>query len=283
MPELPEVETVRKSLLPFVCQKEITAVQINYPRVLPKNDSQEFIVTLIGDSIIDITRRGKYLLFAMESKLWMIIHLRMTGRLLYYADGKTPLAKHTSAIIGFRDGSQLRFVDQRKFGTIYYVAPSELSQIAGLHTMGPEPLCKEFTVNQLQNNLDRDIKVKGLLLDQKRLAGLGNIYADESLFRAGIHPSRLGSSLTALEVAGLYHSIQAVLTEAIALEGTTIRDYQTGWGTSGGYQHKLKVYGRRDEPCPQCQTPIAKIRIAGRSTHYCPNCQRWDGAAQCED
>ena len=282
MPELPEVETVRQSITPHIINKTIVEVQIHYAKVLPKNNIEQFTRSVQSDKIIDIQRRGKYLLFLMESGFWMIIHLRMTGRLLYYKNSDAQLAKHTSAVFTFTDKSQLRFMDQRKFGTIYFLPELDLPTITGLYTIGPEPLSLEFTPQVLQKALaSSGVKIKGFLLDQKRLAGLGNIYADEVLFRAKIHPAKPACQLSEEEIIALHESVQRVLQEAIDHHGTTIKDYRTGSGTKGEFQNYLQVYGQTKQPCAICSETILRMRIAGRSSHYCPSCQRWDD--YCED
>ncbi len=276
MPELPEVETVKQTLIPLVVGKRISECQVLYPRVLPKNHVNEFTADMINRKIITICRRGKYLLFMLDSKLLLVIHLRMTGQLVFYPEKSAPLAKHTSAVFTFYDGGELRFVDQRKFGTIYLMPDSQLHIISGLYTLGPEPLSKEFSSEILTKIVKSGRSIKSILLDQKKIAGLGNIYTDEVLYRARIHPKRPGSSLETAEISALYRSIVTVLQEAIAAKGTTIKDYRTGDGDRGNFQNKLQVYGKSGEACPTCNTLIQKTKISGRSSHFCPNCQRWD-------
>lgn len=274
MPELPEVETVRQSLIPHVLNKEIASVQVLYPRVFPKQTIDEGIARLTGEELLDIRRRGKYLIFLVSNDIWMIIHLRMTGQLLYVQDGSLPLAKHTSFLLEFKDGSHIRFVDQRKFGTVYVVDEGDVSEITGLRTLGPEPLSDQFTPRVLRDMLARDTKIKAVLLDQKRIAGLGNIYADEALYRAHIHPNRPASSLEVEEIERLYLAINEVLTEGIRFRGTTIKDFRSGYGEPGEFQKHLRVYGKRGEPCSLCGSLIERVRVAGRSSHYCPTCQK---------
>lgn len=274
MPELPEVETVRQSLLPKIIGKPIIKTEVYYNRVLPKNELDEFVLRVQQQTVLDIRRRGKFLLFALSSGDYLVIHLRMTGRLLYRDDKSQELAKHTSARFTFADNSELHFVDQRKFGTIYLLGEDELNQIPGLRTMGPEPLSQEFTHRRLGNIVRRNLKIKAILLDQKRIAGLGNIYVDESLFRAKIHPTKIGADLTVEEVERLYVSIREVLAEAIRHQGTTIRDYLTGSGATGQFQHHLQVYGKTGKECTRCGSIITKVRVAGRGSHFCPECQK---------
>lgn len=276
MPELPEVETVCRTILPVVKDKTISNCIINYPRLLPKNDVKQFQQDIQKQVIKDLNRRGKYLIFQLESGLQLIMHLRMTGQLLFCPDATSPEEKHTSAIFNFSDGSQLRFIDQRKFGTIYLLNENEWSEVTGLHTLGVEPLSPEFNVDKLKQFVNRNRTIKSILLDQKFIAGLGNIYVDESLFRGEIHPNRPGNTLTNVELNNLHQSIIQVLEEAIANQGTTIKDYRTGSGDTGEFQNKLQVYGKTGEPCVNCGQNIERIRVASRGTHFCPQCQRWD-------
>ncbi|NLY10928.1 MAG: DNA-formamidopyrimidine glycosylase [Firmicutes bacterium] len=278
MPELPEVETIRLTIMPEVVNKTIKEVSFFYPRILPKNTPEEFIENVQNRKIVDIKRRGKYLLFELDSEQLIIMHLRMTGRLLTYksTEAEATIEKHTSVIFTFTDNSQLRFVDQRKFGTIYLIAPENISIIAGLKDIGPEPLSGDFSLPYLKKILDSNRTIKSLLLDQKLIAGIGNIYADEILFRSRIHPTRTGKSITLQEQELLHKAAQEVLKEALLHEGTTIRDYLTGSGMKGNFQNRLRVYGKTGEKCVNCDSLVERIKVAGRSTHYCPSCQRSD-------
>ncbi len=276
MPELPEVETIKRILKPIIVGKEIIECQILYERVLPKNTATDFISQIENRRIVDLYRRGKYLLFELDLSLLLIVHLRMTGQLILYQEKSMELAKHTSAIFTFSDDSQLRFVDQRKFGTIYLLPADEIQQIAGLYHLGPEPLTKDFSPQVLTDIVQSRRPIKSILLDQRKIAGLGNIYADEALFRAKIHPQKLGISLVADEIRTLHQSIIMILQAAIRAQGTTIRDYRTGSGETGGFQDQLQVYGRTNSPCPICNALIERVKISGRSSHYCSNCQRRD-------
>lgn len=275
MPELPEVETVRRSLLPVVLEKPIEKVEIPYPRILQHITVQDFQAQLLGRRFLDLTRRGKYLIFDLEGELELVAHLRMTGRLIYYSDSAIGRAKHTSAIFSFGSLGELRFEDVRKFGTLDLVKEGEYDQIKGLKELGVEPLSKEFTWQLLaEMTKDRSAKIKGLLLDQSKIAGLGNIYVDESLFLAKIHPERTAQSLKQVEIKRLHRAIQEVLAEAIEGQGTTLRDYRTGYGREGSFQNKLQIYGKKGEKCPRCGVDLEHKKVAGRTSHYCPACQR---------
>lgn len=275
MPELPEVETVRRSLLPVVIDKPIETIEVSYDKILQHIAPEAFREKLRGRRFLDITRRGKYLIFHIDQPLDMVAHLRMTGRLVFYSNSDIPREKHTSVIFTFTSGGDLRFEDVRKFGTIDLVPRGEYGQVKGLASLGVEPLSEDFTVKFLQElTAQSGAMIKGLLLDQSKIAGLGNIYADESLFMAGIHPERQGSSLGEAEVEKLHGAIQEVLAEAIKGQGTTLRDYRTGYGRQGSFQNKLQVYGKKGEKCPRCGVDLEYKKVAGRTSHYCPACQR---------
>ncbi|NLL43941.1 MAG: DNA-formamidopyrimidine glycosylase [Firmicutes bacterium] len=275
MPELPEVETVRRSLSPVILNQPIKSLNVYYERILQHVSPAQFRRQLTGSCFINLTRRGKYLIFQLDNDLEMVAHLRMTGRLIYFSDAKIELAKHTSAVFGFESGGELRFEDVRKFGTIDLVPRGKYEQIKGLSTLGVEPLSQEFTVEHLQElTRKRSAKIKGLLLDQTKIAGLGNIYADESLFMAGIHPEREAGSLNLRELKKLHQAIVEVLQEAIVGQGTTLRDYRTGYGREGSFQNKLQIYGKKGEKCPRCGVDLEYKKVAGRTSHFCPACQR---------
>lgn len=275
MPELPEVETVRRSLVPVVLSKRIESVDVYYKRILRHISPQAFQAQLIGSCFLDVARRGKYLIFALENGLELVAHLRMTGKLIYYSDAGIDLAKHTSVVFGFGDQGAMRFEDVRKFGTLDLVPQGEYEQIKGLDSLGVEPLSDAFTVQHLQDlTKNRSTKIKGLLLDQTKIAGLGNIYADESLFMAQIHPERPASSLKHDEVQRLHGAIRFVLQDAIDNQGTTLRDYRTGYGREGSFQNKLQIYGKKGESCPRCGIDLEYKKVAGRTSHFCPACQR---------
>ena len=275
MPELPEVETVRRSLEPVVLHHPIERVDVHYSRILQHCSVQDFQDIITGNQFLEITRRGKYLIFSLENHWELVAHLRMTGRLIFVSDSSLPLEKHTSVIFDFGPAGALRFEDVRKFATLDLVPAGDYGQIKGLSTLGVEPLSPEFTFLVFQELLeDRTTKIKGLLLDQTKIAGLGNIYADESLFMAGIHPERPANSLSLEEQELLHRSIQEVLVLAIENQGTTLRDYRTGYGLEGSFQNKLLIYGKKGEDCPRCKTKLEHKKVAGRTSHFCPSCQR---------
>lgn len=306
MPELPEVETIRRTIAPAIVGKEIVRVEVLTPKMLLGASPAEFCQTLRGRRFQTVERRGKYLLFQVEevnqtraakapANFWLIIHLKMAGRLLLHRTGD-PLEKHTHILWGFADGTELRYVDLRHFGRVVLwsgeqvpglesgrpakvSAPGEITAtpelVSGLERLGPEPLSAAFTLDYLRAGLaGRKGRVKSLLLDQTFIAGLGNIYADEVLHRAGIHPEREARQLQLAEVERLYAAIREILTEAIALRGTTFATYVDGEGRKGEFANRLAVYGRDGQACPRCGTPVVRRRLGGRSAHFCPHCQR---------
>jgi formamidopyrimidine-DNA glycosylase len=271
MPELPEVETFATDLRPQLVGRRITAAHILWPRTVAEPDVPGLTARLAGQKIVRVGRRGKYLLFELESGDSLIIHLRMTGRLQLITDGSPELAgPHVRAWFELDDGRVLNFSDPRKFGRIWLT--ENLTLVVG--KLGPEPLAWDFSAEVLAERLGRRRgAIKALLLNQEIVAGLGNIYADEALFLAGIHPLRSGASLTSGEIERLHAAIRQVLGEAIGERGTTLRDYRPPYGQIGAYQNRLRVYQQTDQPCPRCGTPIRRIRVTQRSTHFCPQCQ----------
>ncbi|MGQ9840836.1 MAG: bifunctional DNA-formamidopyrimidine glycosylase/DNA-(apurinic or apyrimidinic site) lyase [Anaerolineae bacterium] len=271
MPELPEVETIAADLRGQLIGRRFVAAVILWPRTLALPDAGSFNARLAGRTVVAIGRRGKYLLIALDSGETLIMHLRMTGRLALMAGDDPRLHhEHVRARFELADGQQLVFMDARKFGRIWLV--QDVAEVLG--KLGPEPFDRRFTPQELGGQLrSRRAAVKALLLDQGIIAGLGNIYADEALYLAGIHPLRPGVSLRPDEINCLYAAIQAVLAESIAQRGTLLRDYRTPYGPDGAYQNHLRVYGQAGRSCPRCGTPIERIRVAQRGTHFCPRCQ----------
>ena len=273
MPEMPEVETIRRTLDGHVVGKTINEVEILLPRLIKWPSAHEFQAIVTGKTIVRLDRQGKYLLFRFHDNMVMIVHLRMTGRLYYITSGMSR-DKFTHIVFKLDHGAELLYVDTRTLGTLYAMPEAELWRISGLSAMGPEPLSAEFTLAYLQEVLhNRKGKIKSLLLNQKIIGGLGNIYVDESLAISGIHPERIASSLHISEVERLYQAINKVIGDGIEHGGTTFRDYRDGVGNSGTHQGHLRVYGRKSEPCLQCGEPIQWKEVAGRGTHYCPHCQ----------
>lgn len=273
MPELPEVETVRRSLEDRVVGQRIAEVRLLAPKFIRYPRAGSFLETVTGRTIESFGRRGKYLIMSLSGGYRMVVHLMMAGRLLYCRPGE-PLVKHTHVIFVLDNGDHLRYIDLRHFGGIHLVSPEGEGSPAGLTGLGPEPLSPEFTAEYLGHVLSkRATRIKALLLDQSVIAGIGNIYADECLFRAGIHPERPARSLTSEEVARLHQAIVDILTHAIENRGTTFSTYVDGDGRRGNYAELLQVYQREGEPCPRCGQPLHRIRVGGRSSHFCPCCQ----------
>jgi formamidopyrimidine-DNA glycosylase len=278
MPELPEVETIRTRLAGSVTGRRFERVAILDPRLTRPADPIAVAAELHGERVRDLLRRGKYVIFAFESGRHLLVHLRMTGTFQHGAAGISAADPHRRAVVSLDDGSDVVYRDVRRFGTWLLLEPGELERYWS-GKLGVEPLGQEFTAERLATNLaGRRAPIKAALLDQRTVAGVGNIYADEALWRAGIHPLRAAGDLTPADVARLRRAVRAALELGIARQGATLRDYRDPQGASGAMQHEFKAYGREGEPCDRCGTAIEKIRAAGRGTSYCPGCQPFGGA-----
>lgn len=274
MPELPEVETVRKSLESSISGLTITEVKLLMPKIIKTPSPRTFMEGITGKKIKKLGRRGKYLLMNLSENQTLVIHLRMTGRLILCPSG-TPPGKHTHAVFSLSDGNSLHFSDMRQFGRMALIETDRLDSLPGFKDLGVEPLSEKFTRDYLKKELKRRrTRIKTLLLDQTVIAGLGNIYADEALHRARINPEKIAANLTPRETAHLYHAVREVLSEGIANRGTTFRDYVDGLGQAGTNQNALRIYDREGKPCLLCGRPVARIRLGGRSSYYCPRCQK---------
>jgi formamidopyrimidine-DNA glycosylase len=273
MPELPEVETIRSRLAPRLAGRRIERVEIFDARLTLPEPPEAVAAALTGERIVDVRRRGKYLVFAFESGRHLLVHLRMTGG-FEYPPGTDD--RHRRAVVSLDDGSDVAYRDLRRFGRWLLVEPGGLDDY-WRGRLGHEPLERDFTTANLARALSgRRLPVKAALLDQRAVAGIGNIYADEALWWARIHPLRPAGSLTKEEVAALRRGVKKALEVGIARHGTTLRDYRDPDGSRGRMRGELRVYGREHEPCRRCGTPIERIRAAGRGTWYCPGCQRLD-------
>lgn len=269
MPELPEVETVRRSLLPVVGRR-IERVTVIEPR-LRRPVAADFAAALVGRVIADVERRGKYLLLRLSGDEYLLAHLGMTGALLLQPLG-TPLQRHDHARFELSGDLQLTYNDPRRFGLL---RSGKLGDLVELGNVGPSPLAKDFSVAQLAALArGRKRSVKSLLMDQRALGGIGNIYANEILFRAGIRPGRASRRLTRREVAALLAATRSVLHSAIRHGGSSISDYRDGEGRPGYFQLRLRVYDRAGKACLRCGTTIRRTVHAGRSSFYCPQCQK---------
>jgi len=300
MPELPEVETIRLGLARLLPGKVVKDVWHDWPKSFP-NAPADVARFLVGARILHVRRRAKVLIIELSSKYSLVIHLRMTGQLVFVPTSK-PKAKSqklkaekkfggghptdslimdlpdksTRVVIDFADGAKLFFNDQRKFGWMRLLPRSEVPEIDFLKTVGPEPLEDDFTVDKFIERLmlRKNSAIKAVLLDQKILAGVGNIYADESLWAAKIHPLAPVAKISRAKLVALYNSLRLVLQLSIQKGGSTDRNYVDSEGQKGSYLSFAQVFRRQGQACPRCGTTIVKIRAAGRGTHICPHCQK---------
>jgi formamidopyrimidine-DNA glycosylase len=274
MPELPEVESVRRQLAPVLEGRSFERVRIADPRLTRPLDPLEVAHELDGERVTLVDRRGKYLIVRFESGRALLVHLRMTGSFLTSTDGAPlPEDAHRRAVVTLDDGSAVAYRDVRRFGTWLLLEPDEVDAYVDAR-VGREPLATAYRAKHLAERLaGRRAPVKAAILDQRTVAGVGNIYADEALWRARIHPLTPAERLGPEEVKALYTGIRESLRAGIRHQGSTLRDYRLPDGAEGGAQHEFKVYGRGGEPCDRCGAPIDKIRVAGRGTWYCPRCQ----------
>ncbi len=269
MPELPEVETIKNRLAPLLAERRFAGVDVFWSKAVRHPSPEEFSRCLVGQRIEGIRRRGKYFLFDLASGEIFILHLKMTGVLLLEPSLKGP-RKHTAAIFQLDDESDLHFIDQRKFGSLWLV--KDENEIIG--KLGPEPFDKAFSPGLLRDIINRrSIPIKALLCDQHAIAGVGNMYADESLFAARIHPMKRANDLTIDEINGLHQAVIQVLERGILHNGASISTYCLPDGAQGMAQTQFKVAHRRNEMCLVCGTPITRISIRGRGTYFCPGCQ----------
>jgi len=276
MPELPEVESVRRQLEPVLVGRRFDRVRIDDPRLVRPYEPAEVAAELERERVAAVERRGKYLVVRFESGRVLLIHLRMTGSLLRAPNGSLPDDPHRHAVVKLDDGSDVAYRDVRRFGTWLLLEPGEAEPYLAAR-VGEEPLDALFTAARLGERLaSRRTSLKAALLDQRTLAGLGNIYVDEALWRARLNPMRPAAGLDRNELRRLHRGIRAALEHGLARQGSTLRDYRLPDGSGGSMQDEFRVYGRRDEPCDRCGTPIARTQVAGRTTWFCPTCQPED-------
>jgi formamidopyrimidine-DNA glycosylase len=274
VPELPEVETVRRGLEPVLVGRRFEHVEIHDGRLVRPLDPLEVAAELTGEVVERLERRGKYLVVRFESGRVLLVHLRMTGSFVHGPAGALPDDPYRRAVITLDNESDVGYRDVRRFGTWLLLEPGELDPYLA-ERLGDEPFSEAFTPRVLGARLERRrAPVKAALLDQRSLAGLGNIYADEALWRARVHPLLPAREVTRPQVRRLHAGIRAALELGIARQGATLSDYRTPNGDAGGMQEEFEVYGRDGEPCSRCGAPIAKTRVAGRGTWFCPRCQR---------
>ena len=290
MPELPEVETVRIGLAKLLPKRVVGDVWHDWPKSFP-NAPADVVRFLVNSSVLDVRRRAKVLIIDLSSDYSLVVHLKMTGQLVFRGDknfgaghpndslvGKLP-DKSTHVVIDFKDGSKLFFNDQRKFGWVRLIPTAQVPEIDFMKKVGPEPLDDKFTAAIFAERLMRrkGTSIKAALLDQTVLAGVGNIYADEALFAAKIHPATLVAEVPKHKLATLFAELQSILRLSIKKGGSTDRNYVNAEGKKGSYLSFAQVFRREGQPCPRCGTPINKIRVAGRGTHICPFCQKAPG------
>jgi formamidopyrimidine-DNA glycosylase len=286
MPELPEVETVRRGLMSLIVGRKVKAVEHDTPKGFPNApaDVSEF---LIGAKITDVRRRAKVLMIDLSTDYTLVIHLKMTGQMVFRGEAVFGAGHPNESLVGelpdrstrvtftFDDGSHLYFNDQRKFGWIRLMPTLEVPNIDFMKKVGPEPLEAEFTAQQFAERFKRRARtsIKAALLDQTVVAGVGNIYADESLWGAKIHPQRLVGTITEEEFTRLFTELRSVMNTAIEKGGSTDKNYVNAEGKRGSYLSFARVFRREGKPCPRCGTTIIKFKAAGRGTHICPHCQ----------
>ncbi|MGM0548164.1 MAG: DNA-formamidopyrimidine glycosylase [Bacillota bacterium] len=276
MPELPEVETVVKGLGPLIRNRKVIEVEIREKNMIayPKNNIKAFKKDLLGAKIEKVKRRGKYIIIELNNYKNLVIHLRMTGKLLV-KEVKDFRDKHTHVIFSLDDGQEIRFNNIRKFGRVYLIDRDQPEQAGGLATLGPEPLSDNLSLEDFKELFkNRRALMKSLLLNQKFIAGIGNIYADEILFRAAILPDRTADQLSESEKEAIYYNMREILQKGIIYGGTSFSDYVNAFGEKGSFQEELRVHQREEKKCYQCGTKIKKIKISGRSTYFCPQCQK---------
>jgi formamidopyrimidine-DNA glycosylase len=287
MPELPEVETIKNGLNRLIKDLQVKSVSYDWPKGFP-NSNADVDNFLIGSRILRVKRKGKSLIFFLSSNYCLVIHLKMTGQLVYRGQknfgaghpndsliGPLP-DKSTRVTITFNDGSHLFFNDQRKFGWMRLLPDIEVENLDFMKKLGPDALSSSFTQSEFYKRVKRrkNSSIKATILDQTVLAGVGNIYADESLWMAKIHPASLSGSLSKIKLNILFNSIRIILEKSISLGGSTDKNYVDAEGKKGSYLEFAQVFRREGQPCTRCGNEIKKIRVASRGTHICPKCQR---------
>ena len=271
MPELPEVETVKNGLKKKIINKKITNCKVLYDNIIEIPDKISFINKIKNETINDIKRRGKFLLFELDN-YYLISHLRMEGK-YFIKEINSSLNKHDHVIFELDNKEELIYNDTRKFGKMYLVKKEELNK-SPLSKLGYEPWDKALTKEYLKEKTNKNKAIKTLLLDQSIIAGIGNIYADEILFLSKINPETPGKNLTNKNLLDIIENTKIILEKAISLGGTTIHTYTSVDGVTGRFQQELLVHNKEKQPCPNCQTSIIKITVNGRGTYYCQKCQK---------
>lgn len=273
MPELPEVETIKEQLKKELLGKKILKVKVLHNNIIEFPDVNTFISNIKNQTINNITRQGKWLMFELDD-YYLLSHLRMEGKYLFKEEGSI-LNKHEHVIFTLDNKIELRYKDTRKFGKMHLIKKGDIFNQKPLNELGLEPFSNELTISYLKNKFKhKTISIKTSLLDQKIITGIGNIYADEILFLSNISPLRKTNEVTDKELQLIINNTKEVLNNAILAGGTTVRTYTWKEGEKGHFQNELTVYGKKDKPCPKCQGPINKTIVNGRGTHYCPICQK---------
>jgi formamidopyrimidine-DNA glycosylase len=278
MPELPEVETIRGQLGKLIVGKRIKEVEVDLPKMV-KLPLAKFRKIVVGSTIKGVGRRAKILIFELSNGQSILTHLKLSGQLIFRKKGEIIQpedAKWNHLIYYFTDGSRLFHNDLRQFGYVKVVKTDELADFFKKEKLGPEPLEKGFTFSEFSAILKRKPKarIKQFLMDQQNIAGIGNIYSDEILFSAGVHPLRKIANLKPTKIRKIFNGIKKILVEAIKLQGSSVDLYLNALGKEGNYAPKLKVYGRESEKCRRCGAVIKRVKIGGRSAHFCPKCQK---------
>lgn len=275
MPELPEVETICRSLNKEIKTLKICGINVFYDKIIKAHNVKDFSSSLINKKVVSVKRIGKAINILLSDDYTMLIQLKMTGR-FYMPAAEENITKHTHLLFKLNDGRTLAFEDIRKFACIYLEKSSKINNLPYIQKLGCEPLSNDFTETFLMQKLAKSPKknIKSFLLDQHIICGIGNIYASEILFYSKINPDRNCSSIKKKEIRALYKYIPFILKESIKNKGTTFSDYRDVDGNKGNFANKLTVYGRKDKPCTKCKSTIIKTVTAGRSTFSCPKCQK---------
>jgi formamidopyrimidine-DNA glycosylase len=273
LPELPEVEIIRGQLEKELVGARIAGCEVSLARLVTHPTPLGYSRGLKGRSIQGVSRRGKYLLLELDGERELVIHLGMTGSLVL-STPREERPRHTHIVFHLEDGRDLLYIDPRTFGETALLRRGDRSPLRGLNSMGPEPLAEDFTCEGLGSALRGKCRVKSALLDQSRVAGIGNIYADESLHRAGVNPLRRLDELRPQEIERIHAAVREVLSEAITRGGSSVSDYVDLRGERGDFQHSHRVYRREGESCPACGATIRREVISGRSSYFCPRCQK---------
>jgi formamidopyrimidine-DNA glycosylase len=276
MPELPEVQTIANQLQKEIVGKKIKTVNIRLAKMVFGISPKKFLQTVVGTKIKSITRRAKVLIINLSNNYSLLIHLKLSGQVIYQPKNFIKLDKHSHIIYYFTDGSVLLHNDTRQFGWVKLIKTSELEKYFQTEKIGPEPLDKNFTLAEFRKLLSqkKSQKIKPLLMDQRFVAGIGNIYAQESCFCAKILPTRVVKTLKEKEIKDLYFCLLNILKKAISCHGSSVDDYLDAQGHQGNYVCHLKVYDRLDKKCFRCSGIIKKMVLAGRGTYFCPKCQK---------